>query len=454
MTFSTPSGALISCPNCHQQFSAKVNQILDVRQDPTAKSRLLSGQATSIQCPNCGFRMNVATPLAYHDPEKNLLLIHVPMELNLSNDEQEKIVGQMTRAITDSLPMEHRKGYLLNPRRTFTLQGMIEAILEADGITPEMLEARRQKAQLIQDIVNANDQDQIALIEEKQDDIDEEFFQMMALMLESALINGQQQEAERIAQARNVLLEHTDYGQEVMASLQEQEAAIADVATAIQSLGAGATREDILDIAEDFANDRMRLQVLVSMVRQAMDYEFFNILADRIEASNSKQQRQDLRDLRDELVALTEQVDHQRRAQVQQANMIIQEMLNQPDIDELIGDYMPAVNDLVVAVLEANIQAAEQKGDEALLEQLVHLYDLIRQQIQQSAPPEVQFINELLTAENQTEARLMLLERGKEYGENLLHYMDALIEDLGARGANGIVEQLAELREEAARVLE
>ncbi|MCI0710786.1 MAG: CpXC domain-containing protein, partial [Chloroflexi bacterium] len=259
MTFSR-QGAVITCPNCHTQFSAQIDQILDVQQDPAAKIELLTGQATTVQCPNCGFVLTVATPLAYHDASKELLLIHIPMELNLSNQEQERIVGQMTRAITDSLSMEQRKGYLLNPRRTFTLQGMIEAVHEADGVTKQMLEARRQKVAFLQELLEADDEQRDAMIEEFDADIDEEFFQMMSVMIETALVNGQQQEAGYIATVRDELLGKTTYGQEVLASMQAQEATVQEVATVLQAMGQNATRESILDLAVEFSesDDHLR----------------------------------------------------------------------------------------------------------------------------------------------------------------------------------------------------
>lgn len=453
MTFSTQPGAMVSCPNCHNQFSAKIDQILDVQQDPTAKMKLLAGQATAIQCPNCGFNLNVSTPLAYHDATKELLLIHVPMELNLSHDEQERIIGQMTRTITDSLPMEQRKGYLLNPRRTFTLQGMIEAVYEADGVTKEMMEARREKVAFLQDLLEAEEDERDAMIEEFDEEMDEEFFQMMTVMIETALAQGQQQEAGFIAAVRDDLVEKTTYGQEVLESMQAQEATVQEVASALQEMGQAATRESILDLAIEFSDSDEHLQVLVGFIRQAMDYEFFNILAQRIDESNSKKKRQTLRDLRDKLLGLTEQFDQQRRVQIQQANAILQEMVNREDIDQVIDQYMPVISDIVIAVLEANIQAAGEQGNEELLERLSHIYELIRQNIQRSAPPEIQFINELLSMENQTEMRLKLLDEASNYGENLLRYMDALIEDLTSRGADALVDQLVDLRDETERVI-
>ena len=45
-----------------------------------------------------------------------------------------------------ALPAEQRKAYLLQPQAVLTLQGMVERILQADGITREQLKGKRRTA--------------------------------------------------------------------------------------------------------------------------------------------------------------------------------------------------------------------------------------------------------------------------------------------------------------------
>lgn len=452
-SIQTP-GRMITCPSCQQPFEPDIQQIYDVRQDPTAKNRLLSGQANMMRCPNCGFQMAVAVPLAYHDPDKELLLVHVPMELNLSNDEQERLVGQLTRTITDSLPQEERKGYLLNPKRALTLQGMIETILEADGITKEMLEERRQKAQLMQRLIEAGPEQAGELAQEHDAELDEEFFQMITFTIENALANGQQQQAQYIAAVRDALLEVASYGQEVQEAVARQEAAVQEVSQDLQKMGQAVTRDKLLDLALQYAEEDEKLQVLVGMIRQALDYDFFQLFSERIDQAKSKPRRNTLRQVRDRLLELTQQVDQQRQAQLQQASLIVQEIINSDDVEAAVEEAMPVLSDLVIAVIEANLRMADENGDAELKSRLQEVYDIIRRKISESAPPEVQFINRLLSAENDTEARLLLVDEAPQYGDTLLQYMDALIEDLSARGgAGGVVERLQSLRDEARKVM-
>ena len=453
ITNIAPSGTLVTCPNCGTRFAAQLEQIIDVTNNPQAKSQFLSGQHNAPTCPNCEMRFNVTVPIAYHDAKKDLLMVYVPMELNLNNAEQERIVGQMTRTITNSLPMEQRKGYLFNPRRAFTLQGMMESILEEDGITKEMLQARQAKLDIVQKALMTHPEKYEDFVADNDEKLDGEFFQMMSTMIETAMATGSQNEAYQIAQIRDRLLQLTSYGQEVMAMMQEQEAAMEAVAADLQEMGDEVSYEKLLDLAIDYAEDDHRLQVLVGFVRQAMDYQFLEMLSERIEAAGSQDEADLLTHVRDRIVALSEQVDRQRQAQVQQATALIQELVNHPNMEEAVAQYLPAMNDLVLAVIDANIQSSEEHGDTQLAERLHLLQQTIHNLIAQSSPPEVQFISELLQAPSEMDARLMLLDHAHEFGDGLLETIDALIDDLTERGADPIVQQLVALREEAVQVL-
>src|SRR5258706_10310847 len=148
-----PVKTQVSCPNCRLPGAATLEQLFDGNQDPSAKQRFLSGRFNMIQCPNCGYQGQVAGPIMYHAPEKELLLTFVPMELGLPQPEQEKLIGRLMNDVINKLPQDKRKGYLLSPKPTFTMQGLMERVLEADGITKEMLESQRAKVQLLQSLL-------------------------------------------------------------------------------------------------------------------------------------------------------------------------------------------------------------------------------------------------------------------------------------------------------------
>ena len=98
-----------SCPRCRQPVIADVEQLFDVTSDPEAKQRLLSGAVNTINCQNCGYQGALATPIVYHDADKELLLTYFPPELALPVNEQERMIGPYITQITNKLPPESAK---------------------------------------------------------------------------------------------------------------------------------------------------------------------------------------------------------------------------------------------------------------------------------------------------------------------------------------------------------
>jgi predicted RNA-binding Zn-ribbon protein involved in translation (DUF1610 family) len=445
---------LIECPNCGNRFEADIKQIVDVNQDPQAKTRFLTGQLNKFPCPNCGFVVPVATPLAYHDPDKELLLIYVPTELNMSHDDQERLVGQLTRTITDSLSMEQRKGYLFNPRRALTMQGMLDTVLEGEGITRDMLNARRDKMNLVNRLVQANEEVLPALVSEHDEALDEELFQMMTAMAEVAIQNGDQAMAHLVLQRRNEVLELSSYGKDAMEAARLQEELVQRVSEDINKLGQSITHEKLLDLVISHADNDEYLQAFVGLVRPALDYTFLQLLGNRIEEAKSKNSQHKLTRLRDRIVELTEQIDQRQRAMISQTTQVLQEIADSPDLNQAIEERIPLINDLFLSVLQANIQEAEKRGDQQTLQRLREIEEAVMRKLQESSPPEIQFINALLQTEDELEMRLMITEQAQKFGPDLFRYFDALIEDLSQRGADELVERLQVVRGEVSRVME
>ena len=134
----------VLCPNCRQPVVIDLTRLFDLNSDPQAKEKLLSGSANYFQCPSCQFQGIYPTPIVYHDPDKELLLTYFPPELHTPVTEQEKSIGPMIKKVMDDLPPEKRKAYLFKPQTMLTQQRLFETILEADGITPEMMKAQQE----------------------------------------------------------------------------------------------------------------------------------------------------------------------------------------------------------------------------------------------------------------------------------------------------------------------
>ncbi len=154
-----------SCPRCRQPVMADINQLFDTTTDSLAKQKMLSGQFNVIHCQTCGYEGMVATPIIYHDAEKELLLSFFPPELGLPMTEQERMMGPMLNQVMNALPQEKRKGYLLRPQTMLSMQHMVERILEGDGITKEMIADQQKKVDLIRRLMTTPAEEREKLLE-------------------------------------------------------------------------------------------------------------------------------------------------------------------------------------------------------------------------------------------------------------------------------------------------
>lgn len=445
----------INCPNCGTRFPANIEQLIDVSLDPTAKSRLLSGRLNVAQCPNCGFVAPLATPIAYHDADKQLLVIHVPMELNLPKTEMERVIGTFTTAVQNSLPQEKRKGYLFTPKQALTRQALIDIILEGDGVTKEMIEAQRDKMKLVEQFLSTPPEQIEEMVKQYDDKLDAEFFALMLAAAEQTLAAGREDVAQAVVAIRDQLVQLSSWGQQAMANQAKQQDLIQEVAERLNALGTGVTRDTLLDLMVELAwEDDEKLQVAVGLAHTAMDTQFFQLLSERIENETDADQKTHLENVHRRLTELSSVIDQQNEAVLRRASDALRGLLASDNLDAAIESRLELFDDTFLAFLQANIQAAEQQRDIATAARLKTVFEKIVAALQTSAPPAIQFINKLMTYQSFEQTQEVIQAEAASYGTELLQWIDVLIDDLGAQGGNQAVERLGRIREEVERVLE
>lgn len=400
-----PQKTQIPCPRCHQPVVALVEQLFDVTADPGAKQRLLGGISNVAVCRNCGFSGPLATPIVYHDADKELLLTYFPPELNLSVNDQERLIGPLLNQVTNNLPPEKRKAYLLRPQNFLTYQSFIERILAADGITPEMIRARQQKVALVERLLSASSAEARAeIIRQESMLIDDEFFAIFSRLAESLLANGQEPMVALVKEVEQQLLTESEYGRRMVAQSNEIQEAI----RTLQEAGQKLDRKKLLDILIAAPNDD-RLQALVSLTRPALDYLFFQALSERIE-SRKGEERARLEALRQKLLDLTRQIDERVEAEYRRAASLLETILQADNVERAALERLAEMDEFFVQAVNQALQEAQQTGDEARLEKLRRLVAVLQRV---SKPPEVELLEELLAAPDDA-ALQQLLEANAE----------------------------------------
>lgn len=418
----------IACPRCRQIIPAQVEQLFDVTADPAAKQRLVSGASNRARCQFCGYDGNLATPIVYHDADKELLLTYFPAELGLPANEQEKLIGPLINKVVNNLPAEKRKAYLFRPQNFLVYQSLIEKILEGDGVSKEMLDEQQKRINLIQRLMQITSPDVRAeVIKQEEAMLDEPFFAIFNKLVEAAIKSNQQQTAQMMSALQEELMEGSEYGRKLKAQFGELEAAI----QSLQAISSGLTRETLLDTLLAAPNPQ-RVQALVSLTRNGLDYSFFQILSEKLEKAGAEE-RTKLETLREQVLEYTNQLDKAAEGQMKEADAFIEEILAAPDVAQATAENLEHFNnDIVAKALEGKLREASQKKDSARIEKMQQMVMVLQQA---STPPELALINELLQyADDELSILPVLKEHEAELNEELPGMIASLMQQVETQG--------------------
>ncbi len=409
-----------NCPNCRQPVVADVQQLFDLAQDSQAKAKLLSGQVNVASCPHCNYHGDLAIPIVYHDPEKELLFTFFPPEMGLPMEEQEKILGPLITKVFDNLPQEQRKGYLLSPQSTFTFKSLLENILEADGITREMLDAQEARMNLIQQLLTMSEETCIGTIKKEETIIDDDFFSLFARLLETAAYSGDEITGKKMKGLQELLLTNSATGKRVRDESEE----IQKAREKLEKLGDQLTRKKLLDLILSASNENV-LRAFVQMMRPGMDYEFFQLLSSRIDKSDGEQMKS-LTTLREKLLTFTQDLDAIINERMNQARENVNSLTKVEDVKAMIMQNLGAIDQYFIHSLTDELNLARKANDLERSAKLQEVMVVIEEL--SSNPPEYAILDELLVlAEDEESLDKMLRGITKEELKNLIEVVTNLV---------------------------
>lgn len=434
-------GIQITCPSCGNVYQAPVRSIIDVGVEPRLRDALLTGVLNVAVCPKCRTALTVETPLVYHDPDAQFLGVYFPPQLNIPEVQKQKMIGELTQSLMRSVPPDQRKGYFFSPRQFTSRQSLMDAVLGTMGISQETLDRQRKKAKLVEQFaVMADDPKGLRmLLKGNESQVDGEFYSILSSMLEHARTIGDQKMVERLQLLEQNLLPLTPFGQR----LAKQREAVASL--------------EKLDSPEAFFErvvkaDLDEAEAIAAVARPLMDYSFFEQLTGRIDAAQGPE-RDRLLALREKLLQVTDRVDQATQAVVRDKLALLGELINDPSPRSAVRAYAEEIDDLFLAILRPSIQKAKDEGDQELASVLEMIRDEALQIIHESLPPEIQFINELITQPYPAGTRQMLREHRDEVTPEVLDIMARMAEDLGQAGDPASAELAKRIRDIRAQAL-
>jgi hypothetical protein len=432
----------MNCPQCQQPIIADVQQLFDVGANPQDKQIFLSGAHNMAQCQSCGFQGMLGTPLVYHDPEKELLLTFVPGEMGLPMEEQERIIGPMIKRVVDNLPQEQRKGYLFSPRTMLTIQGMLETVLEADGITKEMIQAQEERMNLIQRLLAASEESRLQIIEEEDEKIDGDLFTMLASLMQAAIGGQDENTARHLNDLQRVLVEHSTQGQALKADSDEIQAAM----QTLQDLGDSLTREKLLELVLAAPTD-VRLRAYVQFTRPGMDYEFFQLLSAQIDAASGAEKER-LTEIRAKILAYAGEYDEELAARRDAARQNVEILLQAPNMEEVIQQNLEAIDELFIQTATGMLEDARKEGNLDRSARLQQILNLIEQAAE--PPSELALVEELMDFVDDEAAMDQALE---QHADDVTPELTQVLTSLIAQGQAVVAEVEGEQKEQQEKAL-
>nr|BAL58032.1 hypothetical conserved protein [uncultured Chloroflexota bacterium] len=342
----------VTCANCNSRFNVRVQTIVD-GQDPVQKSAFLQGRINLIQCPQCGLVSPVNVPILYYDLQKELAFVFAPNSLQIANADQEKLIGNLTNSLVNSLPPEQRKFYLLNPKQFLTMESMVKAILEADGITEEELKAQEARIKLIEEFLQIDDETRLKeKVKEHDAQLDRKFFEILTASIQAAQLEGNQAGVQALFALRTLLARWSSQGQQ---AVREIDAELGLVVVQNQA--------DLLEKLQNAQTDE-EFQSLVAVGHPLLDYGFFQQLTAQIDQATkegNKEKAQQLKALRTRILETKDRYEQETRIALQQAATLLKKVLQSGDPAKALQENMDQLNEAFFAVLGANIEEARRQ---------------------------------------------------------------------------------------------
>ncbi len=428
--------ARTTCPNCQNQIQTPAEQILDARKDPNAKMRVLNNLVNVTACPHCGMRSTLNLPFLYHDPDQELALVYMPMEVGRDNMEQQQLIGNLTSVVMNDLPPEERKAYLLQPQMFLTMENLSNKILEADGITPEMIAEQKAKAELLQRMLDASSDEVLeAMIKANDDTIDGDLLGLLSMNLEAAQSSGQDVDVQRLLTLRSKLLELSSEGKGFKAR-----------EDMVEALRAEPTRDKLVDLLIQAPDEETR-QILVAFGRPMLDYLFFQSLTSRIDTAKDKGEKKRLTALRAEVLEIRDELDEQTRALYEKRSELLRDLLLSEDPETLARRRFREIDQVFFNILGANLEEARSSGESKTTEALEGIWGLILHLIEETLPPEIQLFNRLLIAKDDAQMEQLLQDNRDLVNERLLQFMQQTQARMQEEGEEENAERMAQVLE-------
>lgn len=374
----------VACPSCQRPIRVGIVSFIDADMFPQLKNILIGGRLNSAACQSCGTPVMLAAPLVYHDANKQFCFVHIPQQLLASaqSADMERYVGSITNALMQQLPPEIPRGYLLNPKRFLTMQTLVEAVLEGDGVTKEMLETQRKRVDLISLLLEGmmqGDEALLKVMQANQADMDEEFTATLTAFVDASQASGDPEGIQQLSALQSKIAQFVG--------------------------GENIAQYNIL-IDKLMANDDPEARkILIKSNQESIDYTFFDLITNRVNAANEAGDEATataIDNMREHVLSLYEEIQAGLEAAYIRAGALLDTVFGAEDMASVLRQHSAQLDDVWDILVDGQRTMAERAGDLASAERLSQIIELTAIIKEEALTPEDKVVNALIASENPT----------------------------------------------------
>ena len=104
-------------------------------------------------------------------------------------------------------------------------------------------------------------------------------------------------------------------------------------------------------------------------------------------------------------------------------------------------------------ILNLNLQESQKRGDQETFARLQEIHEIVVGVLREQMQPELRFVNDLLSIEDDTALIAELQQQAPEFGDVLFDVLDAVQEIVTAQGQTAMIERLQFIKTEAQKIL-
>jgi hypothetical protein len=324
-----------------------------------------------------------------------------------------------------------------------TFDTLFETILEADGITKEMLNEQKYKGELIRRLLQTSPDSLVEVIHQEESHMDQSFFLMLNNTLDAAVQMRDKNAFETLKNLQEVLFRETEYGRELKAKADSTQKAITD----LQAVGENLNRDTLMDLVLGSPDDTY-LQTLAGLARSGMDYEFFTKLSSRIDAAEGEEKERYSK-IRSQLLELTQQIDKALAEEKEMRRKLLEEILKQEDMESAVYQAVRAIDQPFTEVVNEELAAARKAGDFMRSGKLQKLLDIVQKLY--TAPEEIQRLETMLAAESEEALKALIDEEPELASPEMKKLVSELIEE--GKNQNSLSPEITEKLQMILKVL-